>query len=46
MWLAFAVRSEYLNRDTAATLYKEYDEVLSMIVTMIRHPEKWIIDKK
>lgn len=24
-------------------LYKEYDEVIAMLVSMINHPEKWIL---
>jgi four helix bundle protein len=42
-WLQFAVECEYLDRDDAASLYKEYDEVLAMLVAMIHDPQKWTI---
>jgi len=42
-WLQFAVKCEYLDRDRAASLYKEYDEILAMIVAMIHEPQKWIL---
>ena len=43
VWLEFAVKCRYLNRQAAAPLYRQYDEVLSMLVAMIRDPEKWIL---
>ena len=43
VWLQFAVACEYLNRDSAKQLYSEYDDVVSMIVHMINHPDDWII---
>ena len=46
VWLEFAVRCEYLNRDDAAVLYKDYDSVIRTIVGMINHPETWVIYKK
>lgn len=42
-WLQFAVKCEYLDRNQAASLYKEYDEVIAMLVAMIRNPEKWTL---
>jgi four helix bundle protein len=46
VWLEFAVKCNYLNRDMAVTLYKSYDETLRMLVVMINHPESWTINKK
>ncbi|MFN2187473.1 MAG: four helix bundle protein [Candidatus Promineifilaceae bacterium] len=46
VWLEFAMRCDYLDRDEAAALYKEYDTVLRTIVGMITHPESWVITKK
>ena len=43
-WLQFAVECEYLERDEAKRLYKEYDEILAMLVAMIREPNKWTIE--
>ena len=46
VWLEFAVKCNYLNRDTAVSLYKAYDETLRMLVAMINHPDSWTISKK
>jgi four helix bundle protein len=43
VWIEFAVKCGYLERDRAAILYKTYDEILRMIVAMINHPEKWTL---
>jgi len=40
-WLQFAVKCGYLPRAVAADLYKEYDAIIGMLVTMITHPEHW-----
>ena len=42
-WLQFAVECKYLDRDEAVRLYKEYDEILALLVAMIRDPKKWTI---
>ena len=46
VWLQFAVKCEYVDRDLAATLYQSYDEILSMLVEMINHPEPWLLHGK
>jgi four helix bundle protein len=46
VWLEFAVRCKYLERDTAARLYKTYDEVLRTVVGMITHPETWVLNSR
>jgi four helix bundle protein len=43
VWLQFAVECKYLDRDSAATLYHSYEEVIRMLVAMIHHPETWTI---
>jgi four helix bundle protein len=43
VWIEFAVKCGYLDRDSALALYQTYDEVLRMIVAMINSPESWII---
>jgi len=45
VWLEFAVRCDYLNRENAAALYKDYDKILRTIVGIINHPETWVIYK-
>jgi four helix bundle protein len=42
-WIAFAVRSSYLDRPVGLELHQSYEAVLRMIVSMKRHPEKWVI---
>jgi four helix bundle protein len=42
-WLQYAVECEYLDRSEAATLYREYDEIIAMLVAMIREPKKWVL---
>ena len=45
VWLEFAVKCKYLNRDAAVKLYKSYDETLRMLVSMINNPDSWTISK-
>ncbi len=42
-WLEFAVRCGYLEKEVGRILFKIYDEVISMLVTMINHPEAWVL---
>lgn len=41
-WLKLATRCKYVKRDTAKTLYLEYDEVISMLVAMANNSDKWL----
>jgi four helix bundle protein len=43
VWLEFAVKCGYLPREAAQPLYRTYDEILRLIVSMINHPEHWVI---
>jgi four helix bundle protein len=43
VWLEFAVKCGYLDRDSAAPMYQAYDEILRMLVAMINSPESWTI---
>ncbi len=43
VWIEFAVKCDYLNRDRAETLYRAYEEILRTLVGMITHPETWVI---
>ena len=45
VWIEFAVKCGYVNRDLAVPLYKVHDEILRMIVTIINHPDSWVIRK-
>jgi four helix bundle protein len=42
-WLEFAVKCGYLDPAIARELHQAYDNVLGKLVTMIRHPEQWVI---
>ena len=46
VWIEFAVKCAYMNRDKAAKLYQSYDSILGTIVGMINHPETWVFKKK
>ena len=43
VWIEFAVKCAYLERDEAATMYHTYDEVLRMLVAMINRPGDWTL---
>ena len=40
VWIEFAVKCGYFPRDEAVALYRSYDEVLRMLVTMINNPDR------
>src|SRR5438094_5426908 len=43
VWIEFAVKCEYIDREKARTLYERYERALGTIVGMINHPETWVI---
>jgi four helix bundle protein len=43
VWIEFAVKCGYLEREHGLILYQTYDEVLRMLVAMINHPESWTL---
>jgi len=45
VWLEFAVKCGYADREPAARLYLTYDNILRTLVGMINHPETWVIGK-
>ncbi|MDJ1170767.1 four helix bundle protein [Roseofilum sp. BLCC_M154] len=46
VWLKFAVKCQYLNIDTARDLYRQYNRILALIVTMTNNPHKWLLKNK
>ena len=42
-WLEFAVKCGYLNAQDGRALFKVYDEIIAMLVTMINHPTAWVL---
>jgi four helix bundle protein len=43
VWIEFAVKCNYLNRDRAEPLYRAYEDIVRTLVGMITHPETWVI---
>jgi four helix bundle protein len=43
VWLEFAVKCGYVERDSAASAYQAYEEILRMLVAMINTPKCWTI---
>jgi four helix bundle protein len=41
-WIHYAVKCGYLGRSQATPLYKEYEQLLAMLVNMIVHSDKWV----
>lgn len=41
-WIELAVKCQYVKRETAKELYTEYDEIISMLVSMSNNPDKWL----
>ena len=42
-WLEVALRCDYIDRDDARSLFLEYDQIISMLVSMANNPHKWIL---
>ena len=42
-WIQFAVECNYVEREEAAELYSEYDQIIAMLVHIISNPKTWII---
>ena len=43
IWIEFAVKCKYLEREEGKRLYLSYDAILGKLVTMINHPDNWIL---
>jgi four helix bundle protein len=41
VWIQFAVRCGYLERDVAGALYQRYNQILATLVGMIKHADAW-----
>jgi four helix bundle protein len=40
-WLQFAVKCGYLDREIGASIYKEYDRIIAMLVKMATNADAW-----
>lgn len=43
VWIQFAVKCGYLTREDGREIYVAYDQILAMLIAMIRKPEAWAI---
>ena len=46
VWLDYCLACKYIEQLNYDELYKKYDYILSMIVKMTKHPEKWTVPRK
>lgn len=46
VWIEFAVKCGYLSAEIGRQLYKDYDEIIRMLVSMINRPEIWLLQNK
>ncbi|BAY81568.1 S23 ribosomal protein [Calothrix parasitica NIES-267] len=44
VWLKFAVKCHYLTVEQGRELYGTYNQILSGLVKMIKHPENWLLN--
>lgn len=42
-WLELAAKCDYLNREEAKSLFIEYDEIISILVSMEYNSGKWVL---
>ena len=42
-WIEFSVRCGHIERETGKSLYTRYDEIISMLVSMISKAPKWVL---
>ncbi len=42
-WIEFAVKCNYLDMETARTLYHTYNQILSILIHMMNHPKEWLL---
>ena len=43
VWLEFAVKCGYLDREAARSLYESYDHIIGKLVNMINHPDTFLL---
>ena len=43
VWLEYSVKCKYMDREAGRELHDEYDRIIGKLVTMINHPDKWVI---
>lgn len=43
VWIDFALKCKYIDNKMYEKLFDKYDHIISMLVNMIKQPEKWSI---
>ena len=46
VWLEFALKCGYLDRETEESLYMIYEKIQAQLVRMIQNADKWLIHNK
>ena len=46
VWIQFAVDCGYVTREDAAALFREYEEIIRMLVAMVNSSDKWCYSQK
>ena len=42
-WVEFSVNCDYMSKESGRNLFRIYDEVISMLVSMMSKPELWVL---
>ncbi len=42
-WVEFAIRCGYLDREKGKQLFREYDEIIAMLLSIANHSDKWVM---
>lgn len=43
VWIEFAVKCGYVEREIARKLYREYDQIIGKLVNMIHNASDWVL---
>ena len=46
VWVEFAVKCDYINRETGKDLHNKYKNIIGKLITMGNNPEKWTLENK
>lgn len=45
VWIEYAVKCDYLDRETGKQLHHDYDNLIGKLVTMANRPKPWLLQK-
>ena len=46
VWISFSKDCGYLSAQYAEELHQTYNHIIGVTISMIKHPEKWVLDYK